>query len=277
MDCRKLPTPQAPRGHTTAGHTQDIKLLLTQPTQHRPTRQTHTPPTIKRATTKPQVEHDLPPTLKEIKWWTAVQSPTDSDWDTRMAQCKKLSRTAYFLHHKLTRKSTGADLEQAVMGPPSPHPIPPRLLHILYANQYQVESLEGCRCTRDPEGDSIKEWVIQWKPTVVIKQHATSMATLPSELLKAAKAEENMYDSRCVNIWWQQTNMRAVDLMEMVGRDRYDELTKEHTNRPKPNLGAPAPTCTDLHLTNAQRQGDWTPPHSDQPTLDQTHQRKDPH
>jgi hypothetical protein len=93
------------------------------------------------------------------------------------------------------------------------------------------------------------------------------MATLPSDLLKAAKAEENMYDSRCVNIWWQQTNMRAVDLMEMVGRDRYDELTKEHTNRPKPNLGAPAPTCTDLHLTNAQRQGDWTPPTMINPPL----------
>ena len=96
-------------------------------------------------------------------------------------------KKAYFRHHKITKKSTGADLEQAVMvNPTGPHPLPHVLLHIMYAYQYKVESLQGCRCTRDLDGDSITEWVLQWKPTVVLLKHAPSMVTMESDLLNNA-------------------------------------------------------------------------------------------
>ena len=102
----------------------------------------------------------------------------------------------HFRHHKLTKNSTGEDLAKAVMGPYSPHLVPPTLLHIMYAYQYKVESLQGYRCTRDHEGDSIKEWVIQWRPIAVFTQHAPSTVTLPSELLQVAKAEVDQEDPR---------------------------------------------------------------------------------
>jgi hypothetical protein len=262
--CRELPTPMEPRGTTTAGHTKDIQTLLTKPTQPRATRENNT--TIKRATTPKRPEYTLSPILTEIKWWSAIESPkgtpTDRGWDTRVAQCKRHTRKAYFRHHKITRKSTGADLEKVVMGPIGPHPLPPVLLHIMYAYQYKVESLHGCRCTRDQDGDSIREWVLQWKPTVVLTQHAHSMATIKSAMLKAAKAELNQYDPSFVNTHWQQTTMRAVDLMEMVGQDRYYELEKEYASMPRVKSVAPAPPCQDLHLTNAHRQGASHPDHA---------------
>jgi hypothetical protein len=70
-----------------------------------------------------------------------------------------------------------------------------------------------------------------------------------------------------VKIWWKQTNMNAVDLLEMVGRDRYDELIKEHSSRPdmdqdmdmQPASESTTSNGTSWTLKN-QEPLTWTPP-----------------
>ena len=93
-----------------------------------------TPPTPSHPTTP------LPPTTtKKAKispsWWqcamakphiqAATQADTPEKWDAMVTMCVNQTGTAFFKHHKLTTKSSGAQLKEAVYNQDPNSPLPP--------------------------------------------------------------------------------------------------------------------------------------------------------
>ena len=131
-------------------------------------------------------------------------------------------------------------------------------MHNLYAFQIQVTSLQSFRSTRNRDKDPIQEWLVEWAPIMVATSHAQSMTTMKSTLLSPSSTAPHPDFPDITKIWWHPSRIRQKDLLEMVGPDRLQELKSEFQNKPHAKYTTPAPPL-DSHLTNAQKQGEWTP------------------
>ena len=277
--CRKLLHPQPPRETTTAGNTHDIKSLLrNQPQQNRTGKATKPTPfhTHHKDTTPPT----LP--LTEIRWWQSVKNPymqqengdltrTTNYWQDIWQQRQGLFNTKYFQQNHLTKRSTWQDLARVMEDPTNTTPLPPKLLHILYSNQYQITKLTSFKCSRDWEGTTVKEWTVQWAPTVITTNHTASMINhLQSTLLQAKGYQTSpQHNHQLAQITWHDSHIREEDLLEMITQEQYTQLTQAFAQQPKHKHVAPTPRL-DIHLTNAQQQGDWTTPTSINPSTVKT-------
>ena len=269
--CRKLLHPQPPRETTTAGNTQDIKSLLQSQNQNRRTGKATKPTpfhTHHRDTTPPS----LP--LTEIRWWQSIKNPytqqengdptrSTTYWQDIWQQRQGLFNTKYFQQNHLTKRSTWQDLARVMEDPTNTTPLPPKLLHILYSNQYQITKLTSFKSSRDWEGTTVKEWTAQWAPTAITTNHTASMVNhLQSTLLQAKGYQTSpQHNNQLAQITWHDSPIREEDLLEMVTQEQYTQLTQAFAQQPKHKHVAPTPRL-DLHLTNAQQQGDWTAPTS---------------